>query len=36
VPQGFAYNSGTNPEFLSVEQLRNFIRDHVDSSFQPL
>ena len=36
VPQGFAYNSGTNPEFLSVEQLRNLIRDHVDSSFQPL
>jgi UDP-N-acetylglucosamine 4,6-dehydratase len=36
VPKGFAYNSGTNPEFLSVEQLRNLIRDHVDSSFQPL
>lgn len=25
VPQGFAYNSGTNPEFLSVEQLREMI-----------
>lgn len=25
VPQGFAYNSGTNPEFLSVEQLRQLI-----------
>jgi FlaA1/EpsC-like NDP-sugar epimerase len=25
VPQGFAYNSGTNPEFLSVEQLRELI-----------
>ena len=22
VPKGFAYNSGTNPDFLSVEQLR--------------
>jgi UDP-N-acetylglucosamine 4,6-dehydratase (inverting) len=36
VPQGFAYNSGTNPDFLSVEQLRSLIRDHVDPSFQPL
>jgi UDP-N-acetylglucosamine 4,6-dehydratase (inverting) len=25
VPQGFAYNSGTNPEFLSVKQLRELI-----------
>jgi len=25
VSQGFAYNSGTNPEFLSVEQLRELI-----------
>jgi UDP-N-acetylglucosamine 4,6-dehydratase (inverting) len=25
VPQGFAYNSGTNPEFLSVDQLRELI-----------
>jgi len=29
VPQGFAYNSGTNPDFLSVEQLRELIREHV-------
>jgi hypothetical protein len=29
VPAGFAYNSGTNPDFLSVEQLRALIRDHV-------
>ncbi len=36
VPTGFAYNSGTNPDFLSVEQLRELIREHVDSSFQPL
>ena len=35
VPQGFAYNSGSNPEFLSVEQLRELIREHVDSAFQP-
>jgi UDP-N-acetylglucosamine 4,6-dehydratase (inverting) len=25
VPEGFAYNSGTNPEFLSTEQLRELI-----------
>jgi len=36
VPKGFAYNSGTNPEFLSVEQLRSLIREHVDPAFQPL
>jgi UDP-N-acetylglucosamine 4,6-dehydratase len=36
VPQGFAYDSGSNPEFLSVEQLRALIREHVDPAFQPL
>jgi UDP-N-acetylglucosamine 4,6-dehydratase/5-epimerase len=36
VPQGFAYNSGTNSEFLSVEELRRLIRDHVDASFSVL
>jgi UDP-N-acetylglucosamine 4,6-dehydratase len=35
VPKGFAYNSGSNPEFLSVEQLRELIRAHVDPAFQP-
>jgi UDP-N-acetylglucosamine 4,6-dehydratase len=36
VPDGFAYNSGTNPEFLSVEQLRALIREHVDPGFVPV
>ena len=36
VVTGFAYNSGSNPEFLSVEQLRALIREHVDPSFQPV
>jgi UDP-N-acetylglucosamine 4,6-dehydratase len=36
VPAGFAYNSGSNPDFLSVEQLRALIRVHVDSAFQPV
>lgn len=34
VPEGFCYNSGTNPDFLSVEEIRTLIRDHVDSSFE--
>ena len=30
VEPGFAYNSGSNPDFLSVEELRTLIRKHVD------
>ena len=33
VPEGYAYNSGTNPDFLSVQQLRDLIRKHLDPSF---
>ena len=33
VKPGFSYNSGTNPDFLSVEQLRTLIRIHVDPAF---
>ena len=36
VPQGFAYNSGSNPEFLSVGQLRALICEHVDPAFLPV
>ena len=36
VPVGFAYNSGTNPDFLTVEQLRGMIREHVDAAFAPI
>ena len=35
VVTGFAYNSGSNPEFLSVEQLRTLILEHVDPAFEP-
>ena len=31
---GFLYNSGTNTEWLGVEQLRNLICTHVDPSFE--
>jgi len=36
VPAGFSYNSGTNPDFLTVNQLRSLIREHVDPTFQPV
>ena len=36
VPKGFGYNSGANPEFLSVGQLRALIKEHVDPAFKPL
>ncbi len=29
VQEGYAYNSGTKPDFLTVEQLRELIRVHV-------
>ena len=32
VAQGFAYNSGTNPDFLTVEELRGLISRHVGST----
>jgi UDP-N-acetylglucosamine 4,6-dehydratase (inverting) len=34
VTPGFAYNSGTNPDFLTVEQLRELIRQDVDPDFK--
>lgn len=33
VEQGFSYNSGTNTEWVSVEDLRRYITDHVDPNF---
>jgi UDP-N-acetylglucosamine 4,6-dehydratase len=35
VPEGFSYNSGTNTEFLTVEQLRTLIKEHVHPEFKP-
>lgn len=34
VPVGFTYNSGTNKEWLSKEQLRKLINVHVDPNFK--
>lgn len=33
VDQGFTYNSGTNSEWVSVEELRLLIKEHVDETF---
>lgn len=33
VEQGFKYNSGTNTEWLTVEQIRELIKEHVDADF---
>lgn len=35
VPAGFRYSSGANEEFLSVDQIREQIRKHVDPGFRP-
>jgi UDP-N-acetylglucosamine 4,6-dehydratase (inverting) len=34
VPQGFNYNSGENSEWLSVDEIRNLIKQHVDADFE--
>jgi UDP-N-acetylglucosamine 4,6-dehydratase len=33
VSPGFAYNSGSNPEFLTVESIRRLICEHIDPNF---
>lgn len=35
VPEGFFYNSGTNPEFLTVSELQKLIKEYVDPTFEP-
>jgi UDP-N-acetylglucosamine 4,6-dehydratase/5-epimerase len=36
VEPGFSYNSGANPQILSVEEIRAEIREHMDPGFQPV
>ena len=36
VKEGFAYNSGTNEVFLSVEEIRSLIKKHIDTKFKPV
>jgi len=35
VEKGFTYNSGTNEKWLTVDELRDEIKKHVDPNFQP-
>lgn len=35
VEQGFSYNSGTNSEWVSVGEMRELIKQHVDPTFEP-
>ena len=34
VPEGFAYDSGNNTEWETVESLRDLVKEHVDSEFE--
>jgi UDP-N-acetylglucosamine 4,6-dehydratase len=36
MPNGFAYDSGTNQHFLTVKQIRDLIRQHINSEFEPI
>lgn len=36
VEEGFTYNSGTNIEFMSIDEIRKQIRENIDNCFKPL
>jgi len=36
VPNGFAYDSGSNPDFLNVKQIRELIKAHMNPEFEPI
>ena len=36
VGEGFAYSSGSNESFLSIEEIRKLITEHIDESFTPV
>ncbi len=36
VRDGFSYNSGTNPDFLDVNQIRALIKENISNSFIPI
>ena len=35
VPENFCYSSGSNKDFLDIEEIRRLIRENVDPNFQP-
>jgi FlaA1/EpsC-like NDP-sugar epimerase len=36
VPAGFYYNSGENPQFLTIPEIQSLIKKHLDPSFRPI
>ena len=36
VPTGFNYSSGSNSNFLTVDEIRDLIRTNIDPEFRPL
>jgi UDP-N-acetylglucosamine 4,6-dehydratase len=36
VPEGFSYQSGTNPDFLTVPEIRSLILKYIDPGFAPI
>ena len=36
VPAGFYYNSGDNPQFLTISEIQSLIKKHLDPSFRPI
>ena len=36
VPAGFSYNSGSNPNFLNINQIRLLIKENIDPDFAPI
>tara|TARA_B100000886_G_scaffold54682_1_gene33541 strand:+ start:5896 stop:6903 length:1008 start_codon:yes stop_codon:yes gene_type:complete len=36
VPFGFNYSSGNNNHFLTIQEIRELIKDHIDANFKPV
>jgi len=36
VPAGFKYNSGDNPDFLTVDEITSLIKQNIDPDFKPI
>jgi FlaA1/EpsC-like NDP-sugar epimerase len=34
VPEGFKYNSGSNDKWLTVDEIRQLVKQHVDPNFK--
>jgi len=36
VPTGFSYNSGENPSFLTIPEIKSLIKKHINPTFRPI